>query len=303
MISHVLFLFVCAIWGASFIFMKLALPNFGYLGIGAYRLLLGAAALWLLWNRLKKPWPFRREDWLPLLGIALIGYAIPFVIQPYVIAKVEASAGHGSAFGGLLVSFVPLLTIIASIPLLGVWPSRRQLLGVIGGLAFMWALFAEELAQGVALPHLLIGAVTPVCYGFANTYVKRRFHHVPPMALSMVTLALATVILLPLSLTLEEITVNANLPAALTSLAALGVVCTGLAGYAFYRLVQGHGPLYAGMVSYVIPCVAMLIGWTMGERITRGQILCMAGVFAMVALVQFKPPPASRQVLEVETIE
>ena len=76
---------------------------------------------------------------------------------------------------------------------------------------------------------------------------------------------------------------------AVACLLVLGPIATGLGTFLFYRLIQGHGPLYAGMVSYVIPCVATLLGLLSGETITLGQLVAVAGALGMVALTQLSP--------------
>jgi drug/metabolite transporter (DMT)-like permease len=57
------------------------------------------------------------------------------------------------------------------------------------------------------------------------------------------------------------------------------------------RLVQDRGPLFAGMVTYVVPVIALFWGWQTGESITLVQVLAMMGVLAMVALVQSSTMP------------
>ena len=70
------------------------------------------------------------------------------------------------------------------------------------------------------------------------------------------------------------------------SVVVLGVLGTGLAVFLFYKLILSQGPLFAGMVAYLIPVGALLWGWADGERITLLQVSALAGVLAMVAVVQ-----------------
>jgi len=79
-------------------------------------------------------------------------------------------------------------------------------------------------------------------------------------------------------------------------LAFLGIVATGLSVLVFIHLVLKQGPLFAGMVTYVVPVLAMLWGAYDHEKITPEQMGAMAGVLAMVALVQYgaaKPHPVA----------
>ena len=128
---YLLFLLVCFIWGSSFILMKKAGLVFGTFGVGAGRVAGGAAVLALLWWWNRHRWPIERRHFGPLLVVGLVCYSWPYALQPYLIGL------HGSGFIGMTVAFVPLLTILVSAPMLGVYPTRRQLLGVLGGLACM----------------------------------------------------------------------------------------------------------------------------------------------------------------------
>jgi drug/metabolite transporter (DMT)-like permease len=128
----------------------------------------------------------------------------------------------------------------------------------------------------------------------ANTWIKRRFNETPPLVLLMCTMGIAAMVLVPASLVVPpgaapdgDVT---PLPVAVGAMLALGVVCTAIAPFMFYKLVQSHGPLFAGMVTYVIPCVAMLLGWAQGETISPMQLAALGGILAMVALVQTAHP-------------
>jgi drug/metabolite transporter (DMT)-like permease len=83
---------------------------------------------------------------------------------------------------------------------------------------------------------------------------------------------------------------SSNFPLAVLCLVILGILCTAVATAMFYTLVQGHGPLYAGMVTYIIPCISMLAGHLIGETITMRQVGAMGGILLMVALVQTGKP-------------
>src|SRR5690606_13084271 len=71
----------------------------------------------------------------------------------------------------------------------------------------------------------------------------------------------------------------------------LGPLGSGLCIVMLVRLVQDRGPLFAGMVTYVVPIIALFWGWQTGEPITLVQVLAMMGVLAMVALVQSSTLP------------
>jgi drug/metabolite transporter (DMT)-like permease len=283
-------LFICLTWGASFILMERATHAFGAVDVAIGRLGGGAAVLALVWwvQRAKHrvAWP----DVARIAGVALVGNTLPFVVQPYCLAQ-----GFGHSYFGMLVGLVPLATIVVSVPMLGVWPTGRQLAGVVGGFACMVLLVHDGAARGMSAGLLALALTVPLCYALGNTYLKWQLAHVHAVPLTTLVLALAAAWLVPLELlpgVLERLglagpTQPHDWALALGSLAVLGFVGTGVAVLAFIHLVVKEGPLFAGMVTYVVPVLALLWGAADGEAITAGQSAAIAGVLAMVALVQF----------------
>ena len=106
------FLFICVVWGTSFIMMDRAAEAFGPLAIAAGRLLGGSIVLGLYWAYTREPVSISKRDWGNVILVAALANAWPFVILPYVMTKAEE---HG--FFGMLVTLVPLVTIVAAIPI------------------------------------------------------------------------------------------------------------------------------------------------------------------------------------------
>ncbi|NBC11279.1 MAG: EamA family transporter [Planctomycetes bacterium] len=140
---------------------------------------------------------------------------------------------------------------------------------------------------------VLLAASVPACYALSNTYIKRSLSHLEPIRLTTLTLALAGAVLLPLGLLTEPVRWSDASAGwrAIAALGVLGVVGTGLAMLMFYGLVQRRGPLFAGMVAYLVPVGALLWGGADKEPITPGQVIALAGILAGVALVQWPARP------------
>src|SRR5436305_11652 len=110
------------------------------------------------------------------------------------------SRGFGRRYFGMMVGLTPLATIVVSVPMLGVWPTGRQLIGVIGGFACMLLLVRDGSDRGMP-PGLLALAVTvPVCYGMGNTFLKWKLSHVHSVPLTTLVLGIAAAWLVPLVL-------------------------------------------------------------------------------------------------------
>lgn len=280
---YVWFVLVCSIWGSSFILMKRAMLCLSPVEIGAWRDFGGAATLAVVFWLARRRSAFRKSDLWPLLGVALLGFAWPHSLQPELVDRI------GGAFVGMTVGMTPLLTILVSMPMLGVYPTPRQVFGVVGALLCMAILMHDGLNHHVALNDLLLAFSVPLTYSIANSWIRRSLRHLPPLELTMLCLLMATSVLLPLSVVFDEARPEhgRNWPLALTAVLVLGVVGTGIATLLFNKLVQEQGPLFASMTTNLVPVGAVLWGWADGERITPLQIAALMGILVMVTIVQF----------------
>jgi drug/metabolite transporter (DMT)-like permease len=287
--SHLAFAFVCLVWGSTFILLERVSHAVGPVEIGIARLLLGAASLGAIWWWRRDLFRLERRHWGPILLSALVANVPPYVSQPYVISQ-----GFGHSFFGVVVAAIPLLTILMSIPLLGVRPTTRELLGVVGGLICLWFVVEDGMGRGMSIGLLALAFVVPLTGAFNNVYVKRALPDAAALPVTAAMLGSAGLMLLPLEFcrpALDALHLNHPNTAALDSTAVLyllllGVVATGLSTVAYFYMVIKEGPLFAGMTTYVVPMMALGWGLVDHEQITTGQLVAMGGVFAMVALVQ-----------------
>lgn len=287
---YVRFLFISLVWGSSFILMKKGGVCFSPTAIGAWRVIGGAALLALVWRKAAQPRRLVRRDAAVLAFVVLFGFAWPFSAQPYLIGR------DGSAFIGMMVSFTPLLTIGVSIPLLRIYPTRQQLLGVLGALGFMALLMVDGRRRQIPFLDLALALTVPLCYALTNTLIRRSLAHVSSLELSLTSLAATGMLLLPISLAGASVRpppAAGQIGVAIASVAFLGFVGTGIGTFVFNRLVQEQGPLFAGMVTNLVPIGALVWGWLDAEPVTGLQLVALAGLVSMVAVVQLggtRPP-------------
>jgi len=263
--------------------MKRGMLCLSPVGIGAWRDFGGALVLIVMFILARRRFALRPLDLLPLLGVALLGFVWPHSLQPALVGRI------GGAFVGMTVGMTPLLTILVSIPILGVFPTPRQLAGVLGALVCMAVLMWDELQHSVALRDLILAFSVPTTYSIANSWIRRSLRHLPPLELTLLCLLTASGVLLPLSMVVGDPKVSKpeDWPVALAAVATLGVAGTGIATLLFNKLVQDQGPLFASMTTNLVPVGAVLWGWADGERITPIQVAALVGVLAMVTIVQF----------------
>jgi len=250
-------LLLAALWGASFLFMRIAAPAFGPLALVELRVAIAAICLgvWLAWRR---ELHLLRAQPLRLAALGVLNSALPFALLAF--ATLHLTAG----FTAILNATVPLWTAIIAWLWLGHAIRPPQWVGLAAGLAgvavLVWgkAGFAAPDAQRSAL--LAIGAslAATFAYGLAANYTRRHLASLPPRALAAGSQIGATlVLLLPAALTWPAV---APPPLAWASAIALGVACTGLAYVLYFRLLARVGAVSASAVTFLIPLFATLWG-------------------------------------------
>jgi len=288
--SYVFFLIICGIWGASFILMNRAGMALAPLEVGGWRVFGGAAVLLaaVLWKGIRPRVTPKELGVLAFVG--LVAYAWPYGIQPYLVVA------HDHGFIGMTVALVPLFTLLFSIPMLGILPTLRQTIGVAGGLVCMGVILLDGERRGIPTLDLAITLSVPASYAFGNMLIKRYLQHLSPLVMTVAMLGFASAALLPLGLFggswLEPLGLGApaepqNWTLAIASLVLLATLGTGLAMLMFNYLVVHEGPLFAGMVTYIIPLGAVAWSWLDDGQVTLLQLAALAGVLAMVGLVQY----------------
>ena len=121
--------------------------------------------------------------------------APPQVIQAYVLEQ-----GFGHSFFGTMVAAIPLLTILVSVPMLGMLPTGRELFGVLGGLACMFLLVEDGVHRGMSSGLLALTLIIPLSSALSNTFIKWKLPHVPAAPLTTMLLVVAGLALVPLQL-------------------------------------------------------------------------------------------------------
>ena len=279
-LHFLLFSLLSLFWGIGFLLMKKASFVFGTLTIGGFRVTSGALVIYLFMKYNKTHFDFSFKELLLITPIAFVGSVYPFGIQPYLISQYE------SAFIAILVSLVPLITMIVSIPILKIYPNRGQMVGVCFGLLCISVLFYDGLQKEITPFDLLLATLIPTGYAVSNILIKKYYNESSPIHVSFLYLLNSSIILLPLGITTEPIQSNEYLWIAIASILTLGICGTGIAFVAFHLLIQARGPLFAGMVTYIIPLIALVLGWADGEQITTTQVVALFGVLISVFLVQ-----------------
>jgi len=284
------FLLLSAIWGASFLFMRIAVVDFGALPTAAMRVAVAAVFLFpLVWMR--GLLPLLRQHWKKIFLIGALNSGLPFAL--YCFALLSISTG----LSAILNATVPLFGALVAWAWLRDRPTPTRLLGLAVGFAgvalLAWdkASFKPD-ASGIA-PAWAVLACLLAClfYGIAASATKRHLGGLPPLVTAAGSQIGATLVLALPALWLRP----AALPGvhAWLALLAVGTICTGLAYVIYFRLIEAVGPARSLAVTFVVPVFAILYGALfLGEAVTGWMLLCAAVIVLGTALSTglLKPP-------------
>jgi len=266
-----------AIWGASFLFMRVAAKDFGAAPLVEIRLALGALILLpFLWRERAA---FPPQLWPKLALIGAINSAIPFVLFAW--AAQRAPAGVGAIANSMAVLFTALVGFLFFGEKIGVQRSIALLAGFIGVIVL-----ASGKTAGASIgPAVAAGATAAFLYGIGVNLVRRHLVGLPPAATSAATLGCASLLTLPFAI--AQWPQHAIPTQSWLSASALGVACTGLAFVMYYRLIARIGASRAVTVTYLVPLFGVAWAWLLlGEPLTLTMAVAGAMILGSVALSQ-----------------
>ena len=262
-----------AIWGASYLFIKIALDDLSPAMIAWGRIALAALVLTALAAAAGALRGHRsRLGTLALLGV--VQAAGPFLL----IGAGEQEIS--SALAGILVTTAPLFTALLAVRFDQEERSRGlRLVGVLLGFGGVIVLLGLDLGGGKELWGGLAVVLAALGYAIGGLIIKLRLSDLPPLGVASWVMITSTVILAPAALVGAPAEVPGLGPVA--SLLALGLLGTGIAFAIFYELIAKVGPARAFIVTYLAPAFAVVYGATLlGEAITAATITGLTLILA-----------------------
>jgi drug/metabolite transporter (DMT)-like permease len=272
-------LVLAAIWGGSFMFIKVAVRELAPADVVWGRVLVGALALVplvLLTRGWRPAWADLRRYFLPLLALSVFNAAIPF----WLLAWSEKRLDSGLA--AVLQASTPLFTAALAV---GFSRSDRvggaRLVGVLVGFGGVVLLVGAQ-PRGDVLSALAV-LLTALCYAGSALYAGTRLLDAPPLITALGTLALASILTFPLGI--------ASLPhdapgwKAIASVLALGIAGLSVAYLLYFEIIAGAGASYAVLVTYLVPALALAYGAILlGEPVTASAVVGLLLILLGVAL-------------------
>ncbi|MDD1794751.1 DMT family transporter [Enterovibrio sp. ZSDZ42] len=269
---------LAALWGASFILIRYAVPEFGPFSLILVRVGL-AASLLLPVLIVRRQFPVLKAHWFHACVVGLFSSAVPFLLFAYAMMSVTGS------FASIVNAGTPIWGAIIAYLWLGESMTRNRvfglLLGVVGVVILVWGKldFGD---QGLGFPVLAVLGAT-FMYGIAASYTKRFLHDIPPLVTATGSQIGATLSLLPFGIYFwpDAAPSGAGWIAAMV----LGFASTGFAYVIFFRLIANVGPANTMTVTFLIPLFAAVWGaMFLGEVITIRMMLGALTIFLGTAL-------------------
>jgi drug/metabolite transporter (DMT)-like permease len=280
-INWLVFVVLALIWGSSFILMKLSKEHLNGYQIGAVRIFSAGLVFF----------PFAvvhvtRIPWRKVLLVALSG--LLGNLLPAFLFAIAIEKKIDSALAGILNSLTPLFVIVIAALFFRAKVPQKKVMGVIIG--FVGLLILSLAKGGVRFDnyiYALLILLATLMYGLNVNVVTHYLKDVDPI--KMATVSLAIMCLLSLGVLWQQDVFSMALydEGARISIfyaALLGVVGSAIATMLFYALIKRAGGLFASMVTYAIPIVAIFWGVLAGEQVTGIQISCLALILGGVYL-------------------
>jgi drug/metabolite transporter (DMT)-like permease len=292
--SYFILLLLGAIWGASYMFIKVGgaeIPPFTFVEI---RTLVAALTLAIVLLLRHESIPRTRRAWLVLIAMGIFNGVIPYTAITW--GETHISSGLAS----ILTAAMPLFTVIFA----HFWSEDERLtlpksIGIALGFIGVVVLFVPELRRGIQIEFwgqfaIVIAAAS---YGLATLIAHKYLNGISPVMASTGQLATAALFMLPLSLAFDNpFALRPSLPA-IGSLLILSLLGTAFAYILYYWLIEHTGATRTALVTYLIPITGVMWGaLLLSEPIEWEAIVGLALIIAGVALVNRSSAPTEQLV-------
>ncbi|TGA98287.1 EamA/RhaT family transporter [Sporolactobacillus shoreae] len=269
-----------ALWGGSFLFMRVASPVLGpFLLIDLRVLIAGLVLLLYAWGI--RQLPDYRKKWKQYIVLGAINAAIPFTLiaasELYLTASVSS----------ILNATTPLFALIMARIFLGEGLSLKKVTGILLGIAGVGILVGwGHMGQSVmVLLSVLFSLLASLSYGVAGVYIKRRFTGEPSLTLAIGQQLAAGLVLIPFSLP-----ASGRIPfmgtGILTAVLSLAILCTSFAYLLFFYLIKNVGPTKTLSVTLLVSMYGVLWGALfLGERLSLGTFIGLVIILSSITMI------------------
>ena len=273
---------LAALWGASFLFMRVGAAEFGALPTAALRVGIGAAFLFPI-MMVRGQGIALLQNWKPILGIGIFNSGLPFTLFSFALLSINSS------LAAVLNATAPMFGALVAWAWFRERPGGWRLVGLAIGFVGVLMLaggsagLRNEQQGNTALWAMGACLLACLCYGVAASATRRFLTGVPAIATATGSQIGASLLLaLPAIAYWPQQMPTAR---AWWAVSALGIACTGFAYFLFFRLIARAGPARALTVTFLLPVFAAIYGAVfLKEGITQWMLICACVIGTGVAL-------------------
>ncbi|MVT06377.1 EamA family transporter [Enterobacter sp. 10-1] len=279
-------LLLAAIWGASFLFMRIAVPQFGAINTAFLRVFFGFAGLAVILFMLKSSFDFKGKFKSSVI-LGVINSGLPFLM--YCLAAKWLPAGYSA----ILNATTPLMGALVGFSCFAEKLTLRKWAGMLLGLVGIIVIttIGEASSADKQIAGVIACLIATGCYGVASFLTRSWISNkggLDPKIVAFGSQMGASIFLMPFFLWSTSIgpTVDWLQQEAWVSVIAVGVICTAFAYILYFRLIADVGPLRSLTVTFLIPPFGMLWGYiVLGEIVNNGFIIGAAIIGVAVWMV------------------
>jgi drug/metabolite transporter (DMT)-like permease len=285
-------LYLGAVWGGAFLFLRIAAPEVGPVWAAEIRLAIGAVLLAAVAG--PRTWRAARGRLVAFAIVGALFSAIPFSL--IAVATLSLPAG----FTALLNAATPLFTAAIAVAFMGQRLGWRLVaglsLGVVAVIALVgWAPFRPTAGTVVAVA---AGLGAPLSYAIAGNFARAKLAGVGQLELATGMVVGGALVLLPVA----ALTGAPGTPRldGVVSLVAVGTLSTALAWPVFFRVLRRTTPTAASTVTFIVPAFALAwgaiaLGETVGLGLLVGFGLILVSLILVLGIIPAGPPPVVRR--------
>jgi drug/metabolite transporter (DMT)-like permease len=275
--------FVGAIWGGAFIFVTLALTDFGPVSITAWRVSLAAIVLIAISFLSQSKFPRGARHWGYIFIVGCLNSAVPFFLiswgQQFISSAESALLMALGTFCALLISHFTSEDERIN-------PARA--LGVaVGFTGVLVLVFWDMVDSGLGGIKGQLAVMAAGCSYATSTVIARRLTHLPPISTSAATLLSASLYMVPLAFVLENpLPANVSVTSIL-SLLYLGIIATALAVTIRFTIIRANGAVFMSLVGYLVPLFGVIwSGLYFSDAINLQTLLSLALILTGIAIIR-----------------
>lgn len=292
---RIVWLLLCAIWGSTWLFIKLGLDDLPPLSFAGIRFVIAATLLFSIIGARRLPLPRTQSDWILLLTTGLLAFSINYGLifwgEQYI----------SSGLAALLQATIPAFGLIIAHLYLPAEPMKPiKLFGTVMGIIGVGVIFSNQLS--VSGPRALAGSValvlSSICVAYANVLVKAKARHFDPTLLAGWQMLFGFVPLLLLGFVLEGNPLKFRWTAmAVVSLLYLSIVGSVVAFVLYYWLVRQMDVTKTMLIALITPVVAVVLGMlVLNEEITWRTLAGGGMIISGIGLIVIRGGPKSNVV-------